>query len=261
MKKSTWFALAGFLIGSGAPLGALLLRATLTQSTFTFFQFASQECSQSPFFYGYMLISTCLVLSVLGYFLGRNADVINEQNKNLALQATHDSLTGLENHRRMHEVFQTEFKKHLDVNRPISCLMMDLDHFKRVNDTHGHPFGDKVLRDFARLILRCIRQGDVAARYGGEEFLCILPDCGVEDAKRVAERIRTETEEFVFHKGQEQVRITASLGVVTAQGMLQSNYRGMIEMADHNLYKAKQEGRNRVVHTVAGQPSPPIVGG
>jgi diguanylate cyclase (GGDEF)-like protein len=261
MKKSIWFALAGFIIGSGAPIGALILQSFLQHSTLSFLPFAFQEWSKTPFFYEYMLVSTCLVMSVLGYFIGRNADLINEQNHNLALQATHDSLTGLENHRRMHEVFQTEFKKHLDVNRPISCLMMDLDHFKRVNDAHGHPFGDKVLRDFAKLILRCIRQGDVAARYGGEEFLCILPDCGEENAKRAAERIRRETEAFVFHKGQEQVKITTSLGVVTAYGMFQSDYRAMIEMADKNLYKAKQEGRNRAVHTVAGKPMPPVAGG
>jgi diguanylate cyclase (GGDEF)-like protein len=126
---------------------------------------------------------------------------------------------------------------------------MDLDHFKRVNDTFGHPFGDFVLKRFAAIIQRSIRAGDTAARYGGEEFLCVLPDCDRDQALRVAERIRAATQAHLFQHEGKKANVTVSVGVVTDYKSADGNYQHLIHLADQALYEAKKKGRNRVVQT------------
>jgi diguanylate cyclase (GGDEF)-like protein len=158
-----------------------------------------------------------------------------------------DPLTGLGNHRFLHDVFKIEFRKHMSTRQPLSCLMMDLDHFKIVNDTYGHPFGDYVLKHFSALVKKSIRQGDTATRYGGEEFLCILPNCDKEEAKAVAERIRHATETYPFSHQEKRVRVTVSVGTVTGYQRAGASYHNLIVLADQALYEAKRRGRNRVV--------------
>jgi two-component system cell cycle response regulator len=196
-----------------------------------------------------MLLGTCLAFGLFGYFTGRDEDRVLLKNRLLKDETLTDPLTGLGNHRFLHDVLKVEFRRHLETSRPLTCLMMDLDRFKGVNDTFGHPFGDKVLRAFASIIRRSIREGDVAARYGGEEFLCVLPDCDREQARRVAERIRTATEGHPFHHGRRRVRVTVSVGVVTSYESGGLNYRHLINLADRALYEAKHQGRNQVVQT------------
>jgi diguanylate cyclase (GGDEF)-like protein len=125
--------------------------------------------------------------------------------------------------------------------------MMDLDKFKRINDRFGHPFGDRVLKGFAAIIKKSVREGDVAARYGGEEFLCILPDCDQAQAQRVAERVRGATEAHPFRHARRKVRVTVSVGSVTSYESGGLNYRHLIGLADRALYDAKRQGRNQVV--------------
>ncbi len=247
MRKSYFFALLGFSLALGAPLGSLIFR--VLASPLPARVFLLQEWSDHHFFYLYMLVSTCLVFSLFGFLLGRKADLLLTENLELSDEVLTDPLTGLGNHRFLHDTFQIEFRQHKKTRLPISCLMLDLDHFKHINDTYGHPFGDYVLKHFASILKKNIRSGDTAARYGGEEFLCILPNCSKEEVRTVAERIRKATENHIFpHKG-DAVKLTVSLGAVTSYESSGLNYRQLIALSDRALYDAKHKGRNQVVQT------------
>jgi len=251
------FALAGGLLGLGAPLGALFILWLSPHPSLTLPDFIAEEWRDYLFFFTYMLIGTGLTFALFGFFLGRKADLLLTRNLFLSNEVLTDSLTGLGNHRFLHDVFKIEFRKHLATRQPITCLMMDLDHFKRINDTYGHPFGDYVLKQFAGLVKRSIRQGDTASRYGGEEFLCILPNCDLGEAKAVAERIRKETERFSFLYNRKPVKVTVSAGTVTGYRRSGANYRNLIVLADQALYDAKRRGRNRVVQIALNGINPP----
>ncbi|HJT25048.1 MAG TPA: GGDEF domain-containing protein [bacterium] len=247
MRKAYWFALLGFLLGFGGPLGALLLLWFSPHPALRLPAFIVEEWRENLFFFTYMLVGSSLVFAAFGYFSGRRQDALLDKNVLLSDEVLTDSLTGLGNHRFLHEVFRIEFRKHVATRQPLSCLMMDLDLFKRVNDRYGHPFGDYVLKHFAGLVKRSIREGDTATRYGGEEFLCILPNCDALEALAVAERIRLGTEAYPFLHGKKRVKVTVSIGTVTGYRRSGSNYRNLIFLADQALYEAKRRGRNRVV--------------
>lgn len=249
MKQSRLFTLWGFGLGMGAPFGILALRFLFHDHSQSVMDYIPREWAAFPFFYWYMLVGTCFVFALFGFWVGREDDRLIEKDRALSKEVLTDPLTGLGNHRFLHDTFKIEFRKHLDSRQPISCLMMDLDFFKRINDSHGHPFGDMVLRIFSRIIENSIRRGDIATRYGGEEFLCILPNCGEKEAKTVAERIRRETEKQVFRDGPYDAKITVSIGIVTNEDPLETNYHAMIDAADKNLYEAKRRGRNQVFQT------------
>jgi diguanylate cyclase (GGDEF)-like protein len=245
MKKSFTFALAGFVIGLGAPLGAFLLLWREVRYTPTFHDFFAVQWDQYHFFYEYMLLGTSVVFAFFGYFLGHYADGIWSKNRRLLVESQTDPLTGLGNHRYLHEAFHHQYQKRKSDLEPVSCFMMDLDFFKKVNDTYGHPFGDEVLRIFAQVIRKTIRPGDIAARYGGEEFVCILPNCGTEEAVKVAERIREAMGTHVIFFKKIPVKITVSVGVATMKG-ISPHYHDLVRLADQALYQAKENGRNRV---------------
>lgn len=247
MRKSYLFAFLGLVFGVCAPLGAILLLWFSPHPVLRLPYFIEEEWQDHLFFFTYMLVGTSLAFAVFGFLLGRNADELLGRNKVLSDEVLTDPLTGLGNHRFLHETFQIEFRNHLTTRAPLSCFMMDLDHFKKVNDTYGHPFGDTVLKHFAGLVKKSIREGDTATRYGGEEFLCILPNCGMEEALTVAERIRHATECFPFTHEGKKVKVTVSVGTVTGYQRTGASYHHLIELADQALYKAKGHGRNRVI--------------
>ncbi|HVZ79712.1 MAG TPA: GGDEF domain-containing protein [bacterium] len=258
IPRSAAYALIGTVMGIGSPAGAILLRWAFGHEGHDLLPFFVQEWADHGFFFYYMLAGTCLAFGLFGYFLGKRTDLLLSRNITLSNEVLTDSLTGLGNHRFLHDVFKIEFRRHLATRQPISCIMMDLDHFKRINDTYGHPFGDYVLKHFAGLVRRSIRQGDTASRYGGEEFLCILPNCDMEEARAVAERIRKETENFPFLHNKRPVRVTVSAGTVTGYRRSGANYRNLIVLADQALYKAKHRGRNKVVQiSLSGTKSRP----
>ncbi|MYL22916.1 diguanylate cyclase [Halomonas alkaliantarctica] len=162
-------------------------------------------------------------------------------------QATHDALTGLLNRgaleRRLAEIEREEARTGKPV--PYALLMLDIDHFKRVNDTHGHSVGDKVLREFARLIALQVRAGDFVARYGGEEFVVVLLGADAENAALVAERIRETVEgATLFDHDGNPVPVTTSIGVACPDAPQASE--ATLKVADERLYHAKESGRNRV---------------
>ncbi len=253
MRRSLLFALIGMVLGLGAPIGALALLWFFPHPPFELPDFIANEWREHFFFFAYMLVGTIFVFAVFGFFTGRDEDRVLKRNRRLTDQVLTDPLTGLGNHRFLHESFFVEFRKHVTSRQPISCLMMDLDHFKAVNDTYGHPFGDHVLTHFAKIIKQSIRQGDTATRYGGEEFLCILPNCDIKEARMVAERIRRKTEIYPFVQGTHKVKVTVSIGTVTSYESSGVNYKHLIDLADQALYEAKRRGRNRVIQSLFSQ--------
>ena len=167
-----------------------------------------------------------------------------EETKTLAIT---DGMTVLYNHRYFLERINEEFERTKRYKRSLSLIMIDVDHFKKYNDTHGHPKGDGILKGVAKILKDTVRKSDTAARYGGEEFVIILPETGVEEASLVAEKLRMEVETHDFPGGETQPlgRITISQGVASCKEELKS-FDELIKNADNALYRAKEEGRNRV---------------
>jgi len=161
--------------------------------------------------------------------------------------ATIDGMTGLTNHRTFKERATEALARAERAGRPVSLILTDIDHFKRVNDTYGHAIGDDVIVDVAQILRETLRKSDIGARYGGEEFAILLEDTTPADAIRLAERIRERVRELTFSTPRGSLGVTVSLGVASfpadAQAVLP-----LIEAADQALYGAKNGGRDQVVH-------------
>ncbi len=159
-----------------------------------------------------------------------------------------DPLTGLYNVRHLHEVLPAMLERTRRTHRPLCLIMLDLDHFKQVNDTWGHEVGNIALRQTARILSAQVRIVDTVCRYGGEEFVVILPDTGLRAAVRIAERIRQAIAETPVEHPDGSLRLTASMGVEIHRPQDDIDPEALIEAADRLLYQAKQSGRNRVCH-------------
>lgn len=173
-------------------------------------------------------------------------DTLKQQNEELERLSITDGLTGLSNRRRLMEVLDVEARRAKRHKRPFALVMLDVDHFKQVNDTHGHLAGDEVLKRLASLLREEIREVDYAARYGGEEFLLMLPETDLDGGAEVAERIRARMATEKFAVDGDTVTITVS-GGVTECPEAGEPAEAVIARADDALYKAKRRGRNRVV--------------
>jgi diguanylate cyclase (GGDEF)-like protein len=173
-----------------------------------------------------------------------------------ALAAT-DALTGLYNRRRFSDVLKREFAVTKRYKNTLSCLMIDLDHFKRINDQYGHDAGDLVLKEIARRIQETLREVDVPARYGGEEFAVLLPHTGKQDALVVAERICGIVRTTLFELGGVKVKVSASIGVSGNADVESTHAEDLVKAADVALYEAKRLGRDRVVSFDAKTSVPP----
>jgi len=164
----------------------------------------------------------------------------------LHFQATHDGLTGIWNRRAILEMMRREFEIAARSNGMIGVILLDVDHFKHVNDAHGHLAGDSVLKEIANRILQVIRSYDLAGRYGGEEFLIVLPDCDTERIQSCAERIRSAiANEPILAEGS-SFTVTISAGTKVLDPVLGTESDALAE-ADTALYQAKNTGRNRVI--------------
>ena len=157
-----------------------------------------------------------------------------------------DSLTGLNNHSRLQQLLESEVARALREDTRLAIAMIDIDHFKNVNDTYGHPTGDRVLRTLARFVRQSQRQSDIVARYGGEEFAIVMPNTDETDAMAVIDRLRSRFATLV-HEGEkgETFQVTFSVGVATLAG--RNNARELLLAADDALYRAKEQGRDCVV--------------
>lgn len=162
-------------------------------------------------------------------------------------QAITDGLTGLYNFRYIKGRLEEEVKRAQRFKHSLALIMADIDEFKNFNDTYGHPEGNKVLKNLANILRSNIREVDIVARYGGEEFIIILPEANREEAKKIAERIRSKVEKcnFADEKNYSERKITISLGITSC---FQENItpQGLVQKVDQALYLAKGKGRNRV---------------
>ncbi len=164
----------------------------------------------------------------------------------LRVQATHDALTGAWNHGAIIDILQRELSRAEREGISTSAVLVDLDDFKRVNDTYGHLTGDAVLRETAQRMTRVLRRYDVLGRYGGEEFLVVLPGCEAPDAQALAERLRQCIACGPAATSMGKVSFTISLGVTTTGKGETMGVAAILQRADEALYRAKREGRNRV---------------
>ncbi|MEJ2422748.1 MAG: sensor domain-containing diguanylate cyclase [Acidobacteriota bacterium] len=182
------------------------------------------------------------------FFLGQAAALmeLGFVNTMLQEQAMRDPLTGLFNRRHFGEQLEFELRRSRREKTPVSLLIADIDHFKKINDTYGHPMGDRVLRDMAACISGAVREVDITCRYGGEEFAVILPSCPNGEAARVGERIREVVEASHFpREGADRIKLTVSLGLSSSSSP-SANAEELVHLADKALYRAKREGRNRL---------------
>ena len=164
----------------------------------------------------------------------------------LRLEATHDSLTGLLNRRAILGVLQNESERACREGGELSVLMADLDHFKQVNDQHGHLAGDAVLAESGRRMKSSMRRYDSLGRYGGEEFVVVLPGCGADGALAQAERLRLSISATPFAIGDKFLTITCSVGLACPPVTVRRNTDSLIRAADLALYSAKAKGRNQI---------------
>ena len=174
-----------------------------------------------------------------------NEDLLSARNI-LEKQAINDALTGMFNRHYMVEVLAKEFSGALRYQTELTCLLLDLDYFKEINDNYGHPFGDFVLREFADCIKQEARKMDIPFRYGGEEFMLLLPNTDVGGARYVAEKIRITCEQKTFDDGTNSAKATVSIGIASVKLNKPLEAKELIAYADKALYRAKAEGRNRV---------------
>jgi len=233
-------AVAG-LANTGIFMGVLVILSLFTNSYDYYSPFVSPDNFWRLTFLEFTMIPLATV--ILGWGL-KNALSFHRSYSDLARQANLDGLTGLVNHR----CFQEKLAEIIASapQQPISVLMLDIDKFKKYNDTYGHQSGDILLQKLALIFRNTVRSGDIVARYGGEEFIIILPDTAPETAVSIAERLRQAVADHLFPTGKGGTgRITVSIGTATFPADA-ADKNSLIAAADRALYAAKRAGRNQV---------------
>lgn len=172
---------------------------------------------------------------------------LKEKNRQLEEMANRDGLTGLYNYRYFQETISKDFQRAVRYHESLSCVMFDIDHFKKFNDNYGHQAGDMVLKTLGSLINKLVRDSDLSARYGGEEFVLIMYHTAPEEAFLVAERLRKAVEQHKFQADDLVLTVNISVGVASFPHPEIADAKTLIECADKALYRAKEEGRNRVI--------------
>jgi len=175
----------------------------------------------------------------------RDLTKYKKMERELAKMALFDSLTGALSRPAFFQQSEKEFQRARRYHRPISVIMLDIDHFKRINDKYGHSAGDYVLQIFVEAIQDVIRSTDFLGRVGGEEFALLLPDTPLSAAHHLAERVRERIIRYPYLAGEMLIEVTSSLGVAELQDN-DKDFKALLHRADEALYKAKQEGRNQV---------------
>ncbi|HEX8596427.1 MAG TPA: sensor domain-containing diguanylate cyclase [Pseudomonas sp.] len=190
----------------------------------------------------YLNLLICLIVTLVVVLLLHQ--LINRFKYKIETQATLDSLTGLPNRRGFDLLASRTLKDSQRETKALTAMLLDLDHFKQLNDTHGHLAGDKVLAGFAEDLKSCLRQSDIICRWGGEEFIILLKGSDTKSARRIAEKIRLLAEQHTYVFSGTPLQVTVSVGLAELQN--DDTLQTLIARADNALYAAKQHGRNRV---------------
>src|SRR5689334_6181653 len=224
------------------PFRNLVLRRTGADGQIRYVQVAGKAIfDRLGTFCGYQGVASDVTARV------RAEEAIQRANEQLEKLAQHDPLTGLANRRKFAERFEYDMARAVRGRTPLSLLMVDIDHFKAINDRHGHLAGDACLRALAALLLSSVRAVDMVARFGGEEFLVLQPEMSADQSLVAAERIRSHVHAHPVEikKGALPVELTVSVGAATSMGA-ELTLEGLIARADEAVYRAKREGRNRI---------------
>ncbi|NBA97987.1 sensor domain-containing diguanylate cyclase [Pseudomonas sp. R5(2019)] len=190
----------------------------------------------------YLNLLICVVITAIVLWLLNG--VVRRFQARIESLATLDSLSGLPNRRGFDLLAAQALQEAQRETRPLMALMIDLDHFKQLNDSHGHLAGDEVLRGFAQVLESCLRHSDIICRWGGEEFIVLLKDTNSHNARLIAEKIRQRSEQQVFRYADKALRLTISVGLTALQA--DDSLHSLIARADNALYRAKKSGRNGV---------------
>jgi diguanylate cyclase len=241
MRRSASYALAGGVLALGAPAGLLVLRSLIAREFST--QFLLADVLADPALYAYLTISTAIAFSLFGAFTGRQADALSRLSRV-------DHLTGLANRRALEELTRLEHSRARRQDQTMAFFVIDVDQLKAINDQKGHREGDAAIQAVATAMTGSARAADICARWGGDEFAILATATDTEQSRSLAERIRTEVQASA-------AGVTVSIGVAVLHPRTSSEtIESMFMRADHALYRAKSEGRNRVVVDLEPVPQP-----
>lgn len=237
------------IAGAAGSLVRALILATITCIAYGAFAFFREPniaalgpaLLRMPFF---------LVVTLFYGLMGEFADRERRDKERLAYAATHDELTGMPNRRHILEALTRALEEAKRFESPLSCAIMDIDYFKRVNDTYGHAAGDQVLQDYATVLIAQRRGYDLVGRVGGDEYVWLLPRVDTEGAIAAGERLRQAVESHPFKEADRTFQLTTSIGMTTYEPGKTSHPSPstMLKVADLALYTAKRQGRNQVCH-------------
>lgn len=251
------YPLVGVFFGLCSPVGAFLLRYWLADPLLKSL-WVRHELQYNFVFYSYMGVGSVSAFVLFGYILGLRSErqrisnrILGARVDELALKSVTDSLTGAFTYGYLHEVLELEIQHAVTHNTPLSVMILDIDDFKKINDTHGHLFGDRVVKETAETIGTNIRSEDILGRYGGDEFLVIMPKAGEDVAAHAAKRVWAGVSKNGYPA-------TVSIGVATFHPHGKDGMEGakdVLHRADANLYQAKHEGKNRINFANGGLPA------
>jgi diguanylate cyclase (GGDEF)-like protein len=235
----------GAMLGLGSPIGAFALRYWLADPLLKL-NWLRTELNYNFLFYAYMAIGTVASFMIFGYALGLRSERQKISNRRLSarvdelhIKSVTDALTGAYTYGYLYEMLEIEIQRALTDKIPLSAMIVDIDEFKLVNDSHGHLFGDRVIRETAETIAAHVRSNDIVGRYGGDEFVVVMPRADAPTALHVAERARAGIAKNGY-------LTTVSIGVATFDGASKEKPGDLLHRADMNLYQAKHDGRDRV---------------
>ncbi|MFN0117104.1 MAG: GGDEF domain-containing protein [Elusimicrobiota bacterium] len=251
MRNRHVFSFFGALVGLIVPMGWFVWRGIEAKKSW-WLKWINTELTKHGESYIPITLIAILIFVIIGYLIGKyNDDILDEaqtiqdHNHELNRLATTDQLTGLLNSRYIHQQLDIIIENSHKLF--FSCLLIDIDYFKKVNDTYGHPIGDLVLIQVAKILKQSVRWADLVGRLGGEEFIIILTETNAKSAYEIAERIRERVhmEKFIFDD--HVIHSTISIGITTFPSRFLNGKNDILRVADEMLYKAKKSGRNKTI--------------